>query len=58
MASALDAVYVGVVVLLAVLGSLFIASTDTAEDSPRWLELSSVAVVVLFLVAMGIQFIG
>lgn len=58
MASALNAVYVVAVVLFAVAGSLFVASTDSGGDSPRWLELSSVAIVVLFLVAMGVQFIG
>ena len=58
MASALNAVYVVAVVLLAVIGSLFIASTDTTEDSPRWLEISSAAIVVLFMVAMGVQFLA
>lgn len=58
MASALNAVYVVAVVLLAVAGSLFVATTDTAEGTPRWLELASVAIAVLFVVAMGVQFIA
>lgn len=58
MASALNAVYVTVVVLFAIAGTLFVATTNTTEESPRWLELSSVAIIVLFLVAMGVQFLG
>lgn len=56
MAGILNSVYLIVVVLLAVAGSLFVASVDS-ESSPRWLEFGSVAVVLVFLLAMGAQFL-
>ncbi len=57
MASALNAVYVAAVVLVALAGSLFVASVNTTESSPRWLELSSVAIVLLFVLLVGAQFL-
>lgn len=56
MASALNAVYVAAVVLVALAGSLFVASVDTTRSSSRWLELSSVLIVLLFVVLVGFQF--
>lgn len=57
MAGLLNSVYLVVVVLIAVAGSLFVASVDS-ESSPRWLELGSVLVVLGFLLAMGAQFLA
>jgi len=57
MASALNAVYVILVVLVALAGSLFVASVDTTRSSSRWLEWSSVAVVMLFVLLIGVQFL-
>lgn len=56
MAGILNSVYLIVVVLIAVAGSLFVASVDS-ESSPRWLELGSALVVLVFLLAMGTQFL-
>lgn len=58
MASALDAVYLVLVVLVGIVGTLFVASIRSTDVRSRWLELSSVGVVVLFLLALGIQFLG
>jgi len=57
MASALNAVYVAAVVLVAFVGSVFVASVDSTRSSPRWLEWSSVLVVLLFVLLVGFQFI-
>lgn len=57
MASALNAVYVAAVVLVALAGSLFVASVDTTRSSSRWLEWSSVLIVLLFVLLVGFQFI-
>lgn len=58
MASALNAVYLVLVVLVGVVGTLFVASISGSGSRSRWLELSSVGVVVLFLLALGIQFLA
>lgn len=57
MASALNALYVALVVLVALAGSLFVASVDTTRSSPRWVEWSSVAIVLLFVLLVGVQFL-
>ena len=57
MASALNAVYVVAVVIIGIAGSLFVANVQTTRSSPRWLELSSVAVVLLFVLLLGVQFL-
>jgi uncharacterized membrane protein YhdT len=57
MASALNAVYLIAVVLVALAGTLFVASVDTTGSSERWLEWSSVVLVVLFVVLVGVQFL-
>lgn len=57
MASALNSVYVIAVVLVGLVGSLFVASVRTTRSSPRWLELSTVAVVLLFVLLLGVQFL-
>ena len=56
MAGILNSVYLVVVILIAIAGSLFVASIDS-DSSPRWLELGSVLVVLVFLLAMGTQFL-
>lgn len=56
MASALNAVYVAAVVAVALAGSVFVANVDTTHSSPRWLEWSSVLIVLLFVVLVGFQF--
>jgi len=58
MASALNAVYLALVVIVGVVGTLFVASIRSDDTRSRWLELSSVGVVVLFLLALGIQFLA
>jgi len=57
MASALNSVYVLVVVLVALAGTLFVASVDTTRSAPRWLEWSSVVLAMLFVVLVGVQFL-
>jgi len=58
MASALNAVYLALVVLVGIIGTLFVASIRSDDVRSRWLELSSVGVVVLFLLALGVQFLA
>lgn len=58
MASALNAVYLALVVVVGVIGTLFVASIRTDDMRSRWLELSSIGVVVLFLLALGVQFLA
>lgn len=58
MATILNAIYLIAVILIGIVGTLFVASVHTTESSPRWLELSSVGVVLLFLLALGIQFLA
>jgi energy-converting hydrogenase Eha subunit E len=58
MASALNAVYLALVVLVGIIGTLFVASIRSADVRSRWLELSSVGIVILFLLALGVQFFG
>ncbi|MFB6117738.1 hypothetical protein [Halosegnis sp.] len=58
MAGVLNTVYIIVATLVAVLGVLFVASTDTTESSPRWLEVGAVATVLVFLLAMGAQLLA
>lgn len=57
MASALNSLYVVAVVVIGIVGSLFVANVQTTRSSPRWLELSSVAVVLLFVLLLGAQFL-
>ncbi|AAV46269.1 MULTISPECIES: hypothetical protein [Haloarcula] len=58
MASALNAVYLALVVVVGVVGTLFVASIRSTDVRSRWLELSSIGVVVLFLLALGVQFLA
>ena len=58
MASALNTVYLALIVLVGVVGTLFVASVRSTDIRSRWLELSSVGVVVLFLLALGVQFLA
>lgn len=58
MASALNTVYLLLIVLVGIIGTLFVASIRTTDTSARWLKLSSVGIVVLFLVALGVQFLA
>ncbi|MFB6223531.1 MAG: hypothetical protein ABEH86_07645 [Haloarcula sp.] len=58
MASALNTVYLLLILLVGIIGTLFIASIRTTDTSARWLKLSSVVIVVLFLVALGVQFLA
>ncbi|MDT3436489.1 hypothetical protein [Haloarcula sp. 1CSR25-25] len=58
MASALNAVYLALVVVVGVVGTLFVASIRSDDVRSRWLELSSIGVVVLFLLALGVQFLA
>ncbi|AEM57523.1 MULTISPECIES: hypothetical protein [Haloarcula] len=58
MASALNAVYLALVVVVGVVGTLFVASIRSADVRSRWLELSSIGIVVLFLLSLGVQFLA
>jgi uncharacterized membrane protein YhdT len=51
----LNTVYVIAVVLVALAGTLFVASVDSSRSTPRWLEWSSVAAVLLFTLLVGVQ---
>ncbi|MEF8782790.1 MAG: hypothetical protein V5A39_07300 [Haloarculaceae archaeon] len=57
MASALNSLYVVAIVIVGLAGSLFVASVQTPRSSSRWLELSSVAIVLLFVLLVGVQFL-
>jgi hypothetical protein len=48
-------VYVIAVVVVALAGTLFVASVDSSRSTPRWLEWSSVAAVLLFTLLVGVQ---
>jgi len=55
MAGFLNSVYLVVVALVAVAGSVFAVTAQSTESSPRWLELSALGGVLLFILALTAQ---
>jgi len=60
MAGLLNAVYLVVAVGIAVLGLGAVASmlSDAEPGEGSWVELSAVAIAVLFVLALGVEFIA
>lgn len=57
MASALNWVYVLAIVLVALVGTLYTVNVETNGSSPRWLDWSSIGIVMLFVLLVGGAFL-
>jgi len=60
MAGILNSVYLVLAVGIAIvgLGAVIKLVSDSNEDGPRWLELSSVVVAAVFLLALGLEMLA
>ena len=58
MAGFLNSVYLVVVALVAIAGSVFAVTAQSTESSPRWLELSALGVVLAFLLGLTAQLLA
>ncbi|GGO00572.1 MULTISPECIES: hypothetical protein [Haloarcula] len=60
MAGILDAIYLVLAVGVAVvgLGALAKVVSDTEETGSRWLQVSAMLVALVFLLALGVEFLA